>query len=100
MELKRNLTEAGVEVAFARVPWNMRADFDRHHLMEAIGQSEYSTGSMMRLLRSRSRRCRGTTRQFKRSQTAVFGMLALWATGNAMWSPVTAFHEVAGAETP
>jgi MFS superfamily sulfate permease-like transporter len=37
LELKRNLTEAGVELAFARVPWDMRADFDRHHLTEAIG---------------------------------------------------------------
>jgi MFS superfamily sulfate permease-like transporter len=39
LELKRNLTEAGVELAFARVPWDMRADFDRHHLTEAIGPS-------------------------------------------------------------
>jgi SulP family sulfate permease len=37
--LKKNLTEAGVELAFARVPWDLRADFDRHHLTEAIGQS-------------------------------------------------------------
>lgn len=36
--LKKNLTEAGVELAFARVPWDLRADFDRHHLTEAIGQ--------------------------------------------------------------
>jgi high affinity sulfate transporter 1 len=39
LQLKRNLTEAGVELAFARLPWDMRADFDRHHLTEAIGQS-------------------------------------------------------------
>ena len=39
LELKRNLTEAGVELAFARVPWDMRADFDRHHLAEAIGSA-------------------------------------------------------------
>jgi MFS superfamily sulfate permease-like transporter len=39
LELKRNLTEAGVELAFARVPWDTRADFDRHHLTESIGQS-------------------------------------------------------------
>lgn len=37
LELKRNLTEAGVELAFARAPWDTRADFDRHHLTEAIG---------------------------------------------------------------
>ncbi len=35
--LKKNLTEAGVELAFARVPWDTRSDFDRHHLTEAIG---------------------------------------------------------------
>jgi MFS superfamily sulfate permease-like transporter len=37
LELKKNLSEAGVELAFARVPWDLRADFDRHHLTEAIG---------------------------------------------------------------
>lgn len=37
MELKKNLTEAGVELAFARVPWDTRSDLDRHHLTEAIG---------------------------------------------------------------
>jgi MFS superfamily sulfate permease-like transporter len=37
LALKKNLTEAGVELAFARVPWDMRSDFDRHHLTEAIG---------------------------------------------------------------
>ena len=37
MELKKNLTEAGVELAFARLPWDLRSDFDRHHLTEAIG---------------------------------------------------------------
>ena len=37
MGLKKNLTEAGVELAFARVPWDLRSDFDRHHLTEAIG---------------------------------------------------------------
>jgi MFS superfamily sulfate permease-like transporter len=35
--LKKNLTEAGIELAFARVPWDLRSDFDRHHLTEAIG---------------------------------------------------------------
>ena len=38
MELKENLTTAGIELAFARVPWDLRADFDRHHLAEAIGE--------------------------------------------------------------
>lgn len=37
--LKNNLTEAGVELAFARLPWDLRAEFDRHHLTEAIGTS-------------------------------------------------------------
>ena len=35
--LKENLAEAGVELAFARLPWDLRAEFDRHHLTEAIG---------------------------------------------------------------
>jgi sulfate permease, SulP family len=39
MELKQSLTTAGIELAFARVPWDLRADFDRHHLAEAIGES-------------------------------------------------------------
>ncbi|HEY1995444.1 MAG TPA: SulP family inorganic anion transporter [Edaphobacter sp.] len=38
-ELKKDLTNAGVEFGFARVPWDTRADFDRHHLSEAIGPS-------------------------------------------------------------
>jgi SulP family sulfate permease len=37
MVLKKNLTEAGIELAFARVPWDLRSDFDRHHLTEMIG---------------------------------------------------------------
>jgi MFS superfamily sulfate permease-like transporter len=35
--LKKNLTAAGVELAFARLPWDLRAEFNRHHLTEAIG---------------------------------------------------------------
>jgi MFS superfamily sulfate permease-like transporter len=35
--LKKSLDEAGVELAFARVPWDLRSDFDRHHVTEAIG---------------------------------------------------------------
>jgi MFS superfamily sulfate permease-like transporter len=38
-ELKKELTKAGVVFGFARVPWNTKADFDRHHLTEAIGAS-------------------------------------------------------------
>jgi MFS superfamily sulfate permease-like transporter len=38
-ELKNNLTNAGVVFGFARVPWDTRADFDRHHLTEVIGPS-------------------------------------------------------------
>jgi sulfate permease, SulP family len=35
--LKKNLTEVGVELAFARVPWDLKSDFDRHHVTEVIG---------------------------------------------------------------
>jgi len=35
--LKKNLSEAGIELAFARLPWDLRSEFDRHHLTEAIG---------------------------------------------------------------
>jgi SulP family sulfate permease len=38
-ELKKNLADASVELGFARVPWNTRGDFDRHHVTEAIGPS-------------------------------------------------------------
>jgi len=38
-ELKKDLTNAGVVFGFARVPWDTKADFDRHHLTEAIGPS-------------------------------------------------------------
>ncbi len=37
IELKKTLTAAGVTFGFARVPWNTRFDFRRHHLSEAIG---------------------------------------------------------------
>ncbi len=39
VELKKELTRAGVVCGFARVPWNTRADFDRHHLTDAISPS-------------------------------------------------------------
>jgi MFS superfamily sulfate permease-like transporter len=35
--LKKSLDEAGVELAFARVPWDLRSDFDRHHVTEVVG---------------------------------------------------------------
>ncbi|MGO9325337.1 MAG: SulP family inorganic anion transporter [Terracidiphilus sp.] len=35
--LEKNLTEAGIELAFARVPWDLKSDFDRHHVTETIG---------------------------------------------------------------
>jgi MFS superfamily sulfate permease-like transporter len=38
-ELKKDLTTSGIAFGFARIPWNTRADFDRHHLTEAIGPS-------------------------------------------------------------
>jgi len=38
-ELKKDLTNLGIVFGFARVPWDTRADFDRHHLTEVIGPS-------------------------------------------------------------
>jgi hypothetical protein len=35
--LKENLDKAGVELAFARVPWDLKSDFNRHHVTEALG---------------------------------------------------------------
>jgi sulfate permease, SulP family len=35
--LKKNPTEAGIELAFAWLPWDLRSEFDRHHLTETIG---------------------------------------------------------------
>jgi SulP family sulfate permease len=40
MALKKSLTDSGVELAFARVPWDLRSDFDRHHLTETIGPAQ------------------------------------------------------------
>ena len=36
IELQKNLADAGVTLGFARVPWNTKADFERHHLTETI----------------------------------------------------------------
>ncbi len=38
-ELKKDLTNQGVVFGFARLPWNTRADFDRHHLTACIDPS-------------------------------------------------------------
>ena len=38
LELKKNLTDMGVQLGFTRMSWEMQADFMRHHLAEAIGQ--------------------------------------------------------------
>jgi MFS superfamily sulfate permease-like transporter len=35
--LKTNLDQAGVELGFARVPWDLRSDFDRYHVTETLG---------------------------------------------------------------
>ncbi|MGO8934893.1 MAG: SulP family inorganic anion transporter [Terracidiphilus sp.] len=35
--LKKSLVDAGVELAFARVPWDLKSDLDRHHVTEVIG---------------------------------------------------------------
>ena len=39
--LKKNLTQAGVELAFARVPWDLKSDLDRHHVTELIGPGRF-----------------------------------------------------------
>jgi MFS superfamily sulfate permease-like transporter len=39
--LKENLNKAGVELAFARVPWDLKSDFNRHHVTEAIGPGRF-----------------------------------------------------------
>jgi MFS superfamily sulfate permease-like transporter len=35
--LKNNLDKAGVELAFARMPWDLKSDFDRYHVTETLG---------------------------------------------------------------
>ncbi len=37
IDLKKAVTADGVTFGFARVPWDTRADFRRHHLSEAVG---------------------------------------------------------------
>jgi len=35
-ELQQNLTSCGTQLGFARMSWELKADFDRHHLTEVI----------------------------------------------------------------
>jgi MFS superfamily sulfate permease-like transporter len=36
LELQQNLTSCGTQLGFARIRWDLRADFTRHHLTESI----------------------------------------------------------------
>jgi sulfate permease, SulP family len=38
-EVQRNLTSCGTQLGFARMPWDLKADFARHHLTEIIDPS-------------------------------------------------------------
>jgi sulfate permease, SulP family len=38
-ELHQNLKDCGTELGFARMPWDLTADFDRHYLTEVIDPS-------------------------------------------------------------
>jgi sulfate permease, SulP family len=38
-ELQQNLTSCGTQLGFARMPWELKADFARHHLTEVIDPS-------------------------------------------------------------
>jgi high affinity sulfate transporter 1 len=39
LELLQNLTSGGTQLGFARISWDLRADFTRHHLTESIDPS-------------------------------------------------------------
>jgi sulfate permease, SulP family len=39
LELQQNLTSCGTQLGFARIRWDLRADFTRHHLTESIDPS-------------------------------------------------------------
>jgi MFS superfamily sulfate permease-like transporter len=39
--LKENLNKAGVELAFARAPWDLKSDFERHHVTKVIGPDRF-----------------------------------------------------------
>src|SRR3984885_8354440 len=36
LELQQNLTSCGTQLGFARIRWDLRADFTRHHLTESV----------------------------------------------------------------
>jgi MFS superfamily sulfate permease-like transporter len=38
-ELHQDLKNCGVELGFVRMAWDLKADFDRHHLTEVIDSS-------------------------------------------------------------
>ena len=38
-ELQQDLKDCGVELGFVRMAWDLKADFDRHHLTEVIDPS-------------------------------------------------------------
>jgi MFS superfamily sulfate permease-like transporter len=37
VRLKTNLDHAGVELGFARMPWDLKSDFDRFHVAQTLG---------------------------------------------------------------
>jgi hypothetical protein len=39
LELQQILTSCGTQLGFARIRWDLRADFTRHHLTESIDPS-------------------------------------------------------------
>jgi sulfate permease, SulP family len=39
IELQESLSKGGVDLCFARLRWDTRSDFDRHHLTEVVGTS-------------------------------------------------------------
>lgn len=39
--LMKNLDEAGVTLAFARAPWDLRSDCNRHHVTDVIGPGRF-----------------------------------------------------------
>ena len=39
LELQQNLMNSGTQLGFARMPWDLKSDFTRHHLTEVIDPS-------------------------------------------------------------
>ena len=72
MQVKSNLTHAGIELAFARMPWDLRSDFDRHHLTETIGPARIFGQFMMRFPPSREWRVSREEQWVRRSWTARY----------------------------